>query len=191
MTTCTNESLQNINKKDLIAIVLLLQNKHEEVNNNVLVEIRKLNESFSKLQSEVSVTKQVNTPLSSRVISIERQCWLNAQYSRRVCLDVVGIPSEVEADPLEEKVVIIFEKLGCNIPTECIEVGHRISKRNPTVIVKFSRRKDCQQVLDVKRDLQKKRRRMLTCLVKRSYSSIKAYAHITRWYGQKARNYTG
>ena len=65
--TYTNESLQNINKKDLIPIILSLQNKLEEVNNNVLVEMRRLNESFCKLQAEVSVTRQVNTILSSRL----------------------------------------------------------------------------------------------------------------------------
>ena len=120
----------------------------------MLKDMRKLNESFYKLQAEVSVTKQVNTLLSSRLVSIDRQCWLNAQYSRRECLDIVGIPSEVEADALEEKVVAIFEKLGCNIPTERIEAYHRISKKNLTVIVKFSRRKDCQQVWYVKRHLR-------------------------------------
>ena len=73
----------------------------------MLVEMRKLNESFSKLQAEVSVTKQVNTLLSSRLVSIERQRWLNVQYSRRECLDTVGILSEVEADVLKEKVVAI------------------------------------------------------------------------------------
>ena len=73
----------------------------------MLVEMRKLNESFSKLQAEVSVTKQVNTLLSSRLVSIERQRWLNVQYSRRECLDIVGILSEVEADVLREKVVAI------------------------------------------------------------------------------------
>ena len=52
-------------------------------------------------------------------------------------------------------VVAIFEKLECNIPTERIEACHRISKKNSTVIVKFSRRKDWQQILDVKRDLRK------------------------------------
>ena len=51
--------------------------------------------------------------------------------------------------------VAIFVKLGCNISTESIEACHRISKKNPTVIVKFLRRKDCPQVLDVKRDLRK------------------------------------
>ena len=53
------------------------------------------------------------------------------------------------------RVVNIFEKLGCNISTEHIEACHRISKKNTTVIVKFSQRKDCQQVLDVKKDLLK------------------------------------
>ena len=57
MTTYTNGSWQNINKKDLFPITLSLQNKLEEVNNNVLVEMRELNESFSKLEVEVSVTK--------------------------------------------------------------------------------------------------------------------------------------
>ena len=120
---------------------------------SVLGRSIKLNESFSKLQAEVSVKNQVNTLLSSRLVSIECQCWLNAQYSRWECLEAVGILSEVEADALEEKMVAIFEKLECNIPTERIEACHRISKKNPTVIVKFSRRKECQQ--DVKRDLQK------------------------------------
>ena len=81
MTTFTKESLQNIKKKALIKISSL-QNKFEEVNINLLVEMSKLNESFSKLQAEVSVTKQVNTLVSSRLVSIERHCWLNAQYSR-------------------------------------------------------------------------------------------------------------
>ena len=78
MTAYTSESLQNINKKDLIPITLSLQNKIKKVTNSVLVEMRRLNEFFFKLQAELSVTKQANTLLSSRSVSIERQCWLNA-----------------------------------------------------------------------------------------------------------------
>ena len=80
--------------------------------------MRKLDECFSKLEAELSVTEQVNTFLSSRLVSIECQCLLNARYSRQGCLYIVGIPCEMEADGLEEKVVAIFEKLGCNIPTD-------------------------------------------------------------------------
>ena len=180
LTTYTNESLQNINKKDLIPIILSLQNKLEVTNSNVLVEILKLNESFSKLQAEVSMTKQINTLLSSRPVSIERQCWLNAQYSRRECLDIVGIPSEVEAGASEKKVVIIFEKLGCNIPTERIEACHRISKKNPTVIVKFSRRKGCQQVWDLKTDLRKIKMEDIDLSGQNKLFINKSHAHSTR-----------
>ena len=120
--TDPSELLQNINKENLVPIVLSFLKKLEEVNNSVLVEMRKLNESFPKLEAELSVTKQVNTLLSSRLVSIERQRWLNAQYSRRQCLDIVGIPSEMEADALEEKVVVIFEKLGSWYYNICILV---------------------------------------------------------------------
>ena len=121
----------------------------------MLDEIRKLSDNFSKLESELSVIKQVNSLLSRRLVNMERPCWANAQCSPWEFLDIIGIPNEVEADVLEEKVVNIFDKLGCNILANRIEACHRVSKKSATVIVKFSRRKDCQQVLAVKKDLQK------------------------------------
>ena len=65
---------------------------------------------------------------------------------------MIGIPSEMNADVLEKKVLNIFGKLGCDIPPERIEACHRISKKSSTVIVKFTRRKDCQQVCSVNKD---------------------------------------
>ena len=52
---------------------------------------------------------------------MERQCWANAQYSRRECLEVVGIPRGVEQKDLESKVLSVLEKVGCKI-TE-VDVG--------------------------------------------------------------------
>ena len=63
-------------------IVLSLQNKVDQANNKVLEEIGKLNDNFSKSESELSVTKQVYSLLSSRLLNMEFQCWTNAQYSR-------------------------------------------------------------------------------------------------------------
>ena len=143
----------------MIPIVLALQSKLDEAkleaNNKVREEIRKLNDSFSKLECEFSVAKQVNSLLSSRLPNMERLCWANAQYSRRECIDFIGIPSEVNADDLEEKVVNIFEKLILHIAPNRIEACHRVTEKSTTVIVKFSHRKDCQQVLAVKKDLRK------------------------------------
>ena len=56
---------------------------------------------------------------------------------------------------LEEKVIQVFEKVGCNIDSSNIEACHCITKKNDRIIVKFSWRKDCQRVLSVKKNLQK------------------------------------
>ena len=77
--------------------------------------------------------------MSSRLVTLERQCLANTQYSRQECLDVVGIPCEVSGEVLEEKVLNIFGKIGCSISLDRIESCHCISKKNDTVIVKFSR----------------------------------------------------
>ena len=117
MATYTNESLDKLYKKDLIPIVLSLQNKFNEANNSkteLLNEMRKLNDKFDKLQSNVCVTKKVNNILSSRLVDSERQCWPNAQYSRRECLNIVCIAREVKDETLEESAVGIFDKLGCS-----------------------------------------------------------------------------
>ena len=155
MAAYTEEALDKLSKKNIIDLVLVLQNKLETGNTEVLDEIRKLNANFAKLESELIVTKKVNSELQKHVIDLERQCWANAQYSRRECLELAGIPSTVGHDELEGKVVDILNKVGSNIDNDKIEACHRISGNNDRVIIKFSRRKDCQHVLSVKRDLKK------------------------------------
>ena len=122
----------------MINIVLYLQSKLDEANKHVVEEICKLSDAILKFQSKLAVLRQVNSLLSNRLTSIERQCWANVQYSRRECLDVIDVPSEVDADVLEEKVLNIFGKVGCDIPPERIEACDRISKKS-SVIAKFTR----------------------------------------------------
>ena len=138
----TSKSLQKINKKNLIPIILSLWKKLEERNNNVLVEMRKLN-FFSKLKAEVSVTKQVNTLLYSRLVS-ERQCWLNAQYLWRECLVQWAFPVRRKQMLWRKKWQPCLRSGACDILTEYIETCHWISKKNPTIIVNFLQRKYCQ-----------------------------------------------
>ena len=56
---------------------------------------------------------------------------------------------------MEENVLKIFEKLGCTVERNNIEACHRISKKNKRIIVKFSRRKDCQNLPNAKEQLRK------------------------------------
>ena len=45
-----------------------------------------------QLQSEIFVSKMLSSLLADQTNNVARNCWENAQYSRRECLDVVGIP---------------------------------------------------------------------------------------------------
>ena len=96
-------------------------------------EIRTLNDTFSKLEADKKIAKNINNLLSQRVVDLERQCWANAQYSRRECLKIVGIPRSVNDNSLEEKVIQVFEKVGCNIESSNTEAGHCITKKNNRV----------------------------------------------------------
>ena len=139
MSKYTEETLDKLLKKDLISMVLSQQAKTDAANSQIMDQIRQLNEDFEKLQFELTVAKQVNSVLSERLVSMERQCWANAQFYRRECLELVGVPRSVSDENLEEKVLEIFEKVGCPIEGNNIEACHRISKKNGRIIVKFSR----------------------------------------------------
>ena len=89
MLQYTEEAFDKMLKRELIPIVLSLQNKITEDNNAVLQEMRKFNHHFAKLQAELVVTKRVNSKLCKRIVTMERQCWANASYSRRL-LEYLG-----------------------------------------------------------------------------------------------------
>ena len=86
MSSYTEEKLEKLLKKDLIAIILAMQSKMSANSAEVLEEIRKLNSKFDILQSDLLVTKKDNSELSSKLVNMERQCWSSAHYSRRECL---------------------------------------------------------------------------------------------------------
>ena len=70
-----------------------------------------------------------------------------------------GVPRSVSDGDLEGKVLKIFEKVCCPIEGNNNGTCHRISKKkikkNERIIVKFSRRKDCENVLNAKKELKK------------------------------------
>ena len=51
----------------------------------------------------------------------------------------------MSGEVLEEKILNIFGKIGCDISPDRIEACHRVGRLNDTVIVMFSKRKDCQR----------------------------------------------
>ena len=107
-------------------MVLSVQSNETGKNYLILEEICKLNDKFSQLEPENVVIKQANSLLSKRLVDMERQCWANAQYSRRECIEVVGIPNSVRNNELEDKVLTVFQKIGCELSPQDLEACHRL-----------------------------------------------------------------
>ena len=150
----TEEALDKLNKKELINTLLSLRSKVESANKIISDQVRQLNQRFSQLESENCIVKQANSFLSKRLVDMKRQCWANAQYSRKEFLEVEVIPESVENNELEGKVLTIFKKIGSELSPRDIEAFHCLEKDNDRVTVKLSRRKDCEQIMSVKKDLK-------------------------------------
>ena len=93
MAALTEESLKKLSRTDLVAFVVNRQDKVETMKSNLnekvsnlTEEVKKLNTHFELLKSDFSATSIENNSLDERLIALEKQRWVNAQYSRWVCL---------------------------------------------------------------------------------------------------------
>ena len=108
----TEETLRALNKNQIIDLFLKTQEQTNSIIASLTAEIKCLNESLQKLESDVFVVKNMNNILSKQMSSIERQFWKNAQYSRRECVEVVGLPSSFEDKDLEPTVCRVLQHIG-------------------------------------------------------------------------------
>ena len=60
-----------------------------------------LKSDFSKLEADIKLSRNVNSKPSERLVTMERRCYVNEQYSRRACLEISVIPSSVADKGLE------------------------------------------------------------------------------------------
>ena len=149
----TEDTLKALNKNQLIDLFLKMQDQTNSTIVSLMAEMKDLSSSFKRLESDVQIVKTVNNSLIKQLENTERQCWTNAQYSRRECLEVIGIPKTVESKDLEQTVCKVFNSIGFDNKEDRIEACHRLTKSDRT-IVKFSRRKDCQHLMRIKKGLK-------------------------------------
>ena len=123
-------SLMKLNKEDLVRITLDYQGKF----NGILDDLKKdisdlkndlseLKSDYSKLEADMQFTRNVNSKLFERLVTMERRCYLNEQYSRRKCLEISGIPARVTGN---------FKEIDVPIDPTLVEDCHRLpSKGSP------------------------------------------------------------
>ena len=148
-------ALRKLTKDEVIALTLEYQAKFDNTLSNINKELSELRNDFKKIESELSVSKNVNSKLHERVVVLERQCCGNSQYSRRECLEITGIPDSVSNNDLAETTIKIFDKLDVAIDPSNIEDYHWLKSNGPKkVIFKFARRKDANLIRKNKNKLK-------------------------------------
>ena len=100
------------------------QQKYGITLDKISKELAELRKSYSKLESDLAITKAVNESLRNQLLTLERQCWSNAQYYRRETLEISGVPENIDDDELEGKVLTVLSKLDVNIDPTNVEGCH-------------------------------------------------------------------
>ena len=137
-------------------MVIDYQNKFDNMLSNINAELTSLRDRFTKMESQLLVTRRVNDNLVKQNRILERKCAANEQCSRRECLEILGIPDSISNNNLEETVLKIFNETGVTVNSRDVEAYHRQNQKvNPKkVIIKLSKRKDVARVMNNKKKLK-------------------------------------
>ena len=97
-------SLIKLTREELANIVLGYQHKFDNSLGSINAELLELKTKFTKMESDLTISRNVNVRLMERLLVTERKFWANEQYSRRECLEISGIPESVSDNALEDKI---------------------------------------------------------------------------------------
>lgn len=104
------------------------------------------------MEGDIAVVRTFNSKREERLVKTKKYYWENAQFSRQDTIEIVGIPNSVDNRALEKTVRGVFKKIGVKIEKRDVQVCHRLKEKERTS-VKFVNKKDCLQILKVKKEL--------------------------------------
>ena len=136
----TKESLQKLNKPQLIAMVVSQRDETKVTIESLRDEVKEMNTNFKKLEADVSIVKTVHNHLIKKAVDIEQHCWENSEYSRRECLEIAGIPTSIPQQNLEEKVCQMFEAMEYQLPRMILTTVIGFETRNERLLSSFDAR---------------------------------------------------
>ena len=87
IASLTEESLSKLTKQELIAMMRKIQNKMESSETKFAEEVRKLNESFQQLKSDLAITKNVNSQSHNRFVNMRENAGQMPSILLRMCGD--------------------------------------------------------------------------------------------------------
>ena len=126
--TYSLSSLIKLTREELANIVLDYQHKFDNSLGSINAELLDLKMKFTKMESDLTISRNVNVKLMERLVVTERKCWANEQYSRRECLEISGIPESVNDNALEDKIQGVLREIDVEVDTENIKLCHHLSR---------------------------------------------------------------
>ena len=102
-------------------------------------KINYLEVSVTKIESELSISKTVNSALKDSVRNLQIKVAQMDQYHRRDNIEISGVPED--AENLESKSVKLLNKINVKVSSSDLVACHRLKKKG-SIIVKFLNRKN-------------------------------------------------
>ena len=142
----TENTLKDVKKENLIALILNLQNEQGKFMEKLCERLDALSNTVGNLTSKldlvesslVIMTKTINDNLLNLITMLERSLHTQEQYSGRECLEIVGIPVSINNKNLQATVCNILNEIDVLCGSENLEDCHRIKGDHTTI--KFSSR---------------------------------------------------
>ena len=136
---------------------------YRETEANLLKEVERLTkevDSLKKITEEWNNVKQNQLSefqpqlhYRKQIVEIEKRLSDQEQYTRRECVELVGLPTELHGDQLEDHVVDVFRTAGVEVNKWSCHVIHRL-KNKKVVIAKLVNRQDALSILRGKKKLR-------------------------------------
>ena len=120
----TYDAINAIKMEDLVDYIEKMNGKVVADNQiqNLCNEIKNLSDNVKSLvntdewlTSELTIVKNVNHVLGTRIVNLEKQLSKNEQYGRRNNIEISGISNQIRDQDLEENIVKISEDSDNNI----------------------------------------------------------------------------
>ena len=167
----TRKKISNMSKNELAA-ELEEHRAHEAKYHSAISELQELKKEVSELKeslNELKSSKETNcnpqTNLEERLTEIERRMSEQEQYSRRECIELVGLPNNINGEELKNAVIKTFQVAGINIGRRNFHAVHRLADQH-VVIANLTNRRDAIDILRQKkklRTLSAENQRKLNC----------------------------
>ena len=117
----TRATLEKFNKEELISFFVENDDKLNSNIANLTNQLAEVNKTLEWMESKLEILKTINNTLKKRITSLKKPCWINEQYSRCECLEIVGIPDSTNKIKVCE---LIGKVTGINVNQDCLESCH-------------------------------------------------------------------